>query len=79
MATSCPACGAPIFHGVTAEGETVPLDMQTDWTGEGRYIIERQVPNGKHEVVRVKPSYDRPAYPDHRLDCPDYDNGRSTR
>lgn len=70
---SCPACGADITHARTESGENIPLEKWTDPTGDRRYRIVGLGP--PLLVQRVSPSSGIDAYPDHRVDCPDYDNG----
>jgi hypothetical protein len=72
---SCPACGADITHAKLADGSNVPLEKWTDPTGDRRYrIVELGPPL---VVEKVSPSSGIDAYPDHRLDCPAFDNGLS--
>lgn len=70
---SCPACGADITHAKTAEGDSIPLEKWTDPTGDRRYRIVNLGP--PLIVERVSPQSAIDAYPDHRVDCPDYGNG----
>lgn len=69
----CPACGAPITHAKTETGAPVPLEKYTEPQGPRRFRIVRTGP-----PIVVAPVGDLAvidAHPDHRLDCPDYDNG----
>lgn len=70
---SCPGCGAEIQHTQTAEGEHVPLEKYAEPTGDRRYRIIAFGPPLICEPVSA--SSTASAYPDHRKDCPDHDNG----
>lgn len=70
---SCPACGADITHAKTRDGENIPLENYTEPTGDRRW---RVVEFGPPLIVEpVAASSTVAAYPDHRVDCPDYGNG----
>lgn len=71
---SCPGCGADITHAVKTSGENVPLEKWTDTMGE-RYRIVRFGPPDTVELLAE--SSPREGYPDHRLDCPAHQNGRT--
>lgn len=72
MAT-CRGCGAEITHAQTAEGEHVPLEQWSTTDGKRRF---RVVEFGPPLIVEpVSPTSPVSAQPDHRADCPAYDNG----
>lgn len=71
---NCPACGAPIQHGRTAEGEKIPLERYTEPSGDRRFRIVEFGPPLLVESISANAQIN--AHPDHRKDCPDYDNGR---
>lgn len=63
---------------VLADGTSIPLEKWTDTTGDHRYrIIEfGDAGAGKpHLAEPVPPASTVAAYPDHRIDCPDFANG----
>jgi len=69
----CPSCGSPITHTQTRDGERIPIESFEDTTGDRRYrIVELGPP---HIVEPVADSSPTPAFPDHRKECPAYDNG----
>lgn len=78
MAT-CPACGADIQHAQTEDDEKVPLEVFTEPVGASRFRVVRTEPSddGRTTIIvePVKESAPIDAYPDHRLECPDYGNG----
>lgn len=70
---ACPACGANIQHAQTEGGEHVPLEVNTEPEGERRYRIVALGPPLVVQPVRADALID--AYPDHRKECPDFQNG----
>lgn len=70
---SCPSCGADIQHAQTTDGSNVPLEWFTEPSGDKRYRIVALGPPLTVELV--SPSATGGAYPDHRKDCPAFENG----
>jgi hypothetical protein len=69
---TCPGCGAEVQH-VEVDGERIPLERFTEPSGDRRYRI---IDFGPPMVAqKVSPYSAIDAYPDHRKDCPHFDNG----
>lgn len=74
VASSCPACGAPITHAEDEDGTHIVLDKWTEPDGDRRYRIVELGPPLVVALVSEQSGID--AYPDHRKECPDYEAGR---
>lgn len=80
---TCPGCGHDIQICQTEDGTPVALETYSDLgPGPDRYIITafgNPVEGTPHTVTLVAAHVQVSAYSDHRLECPDYENGRGGR
>lgn len=76
--TNCPACGGEVDIVVDVDtGETLPVEINTDASGEAdRYRYVGFV-NGKGQVKKVSPEAAGDFHPDHRFDCKDFNAGHT--
>lgn len=73
---TCRACGARVIPAVTAaSGKPIPLEINTEPSGPGRYRVVSAGPPMVVEPVSDHRPVD--AYPAHELDCPAGRNGRN--
>lgn len=78
--TGCPACGAPIWVAELEDGTRLPLEPQPEMSGPDRYMMHPEPkpdhgPGNPDRVMPIDPQSELPAYADHRLECPHFDNG----
>jgi hypothetical protein len=70
---TCRACGGVVQLALTTDDEQVPLELHTEPTGPKRYTVLGFTPL---TVVRIPDGSAKDGYQDHRVECPDYNDGR---